>query len=68
MTRIKHIDGIMWASDILNGQKEFSTFNKKKHVSTEDSSAGDFAPIFAAACNDLHGQSDRKAAGANNGT
>ena len=63
MTRIKQIDGIMWASDILNGQKEFPTFNKKKHVSTEDSSAGDFAPIFAAACNDLNGQQGSRAAG-----
>ena len=68
MTRIKQIDGIMWASDILNGQKEFPTFNKKKHVSTEDSSAGDFAPIFAAACNDLNGQQGGRAAGGHAGT
>ena len=68
MTRIKQIDGIMWASDILNGQKEFPTFNKKKHVSAEDSSAGDFAPIFAAACNDLNGQQGGRAAGGHAGT
>ncbi len=50
MTRIKHIDGIMWASDILNGQKEFPTFNKKKDGSTNEEAAADFAPIFKAAC------------------
>ena len=63
MTRIKHIDGIMWASDILNGQKEFPTFNKKEpDAAAERAAAGaDFARVFSKACADLEAQQGQQA-------
>ena len=44
MIVIKKIDGMQWASDVMNGQKQFPTFNKDQ----DDSDA--FAEIFETEC------------------
>lgn len=44
MIVIKKIDGMQWASDVMNGHKQFPTFNKDQ----DDSDA--FAEIFETEC------------------
>ena len=46
MIQMLHIDGIKWAADILNGNRQFPTFNETDHVKKDE--ADDFADIFAA--------------------
>ncbi len=41
---IKKIDGMQWASDVMNGQKQFPTYNNGQ----DDSDA--FADIFETEC------------------
>lgn len=62
MTRVKPISGIFWACDVLNGGREFPTFNKKEpDAAAERAAAGaDFARVFIKACADLEAQQARK--------
>ena len=63
MTRVKPISGIFWACDVLNGGREFPTFNKKEpDTIAERAAAGaDFARVFNKACADLEAQQGRQA-------
>ena len=63
MTRLKPISGIFWACDILNGGREFPTFNKKEpDAAAERAAAGaDFARVFSKACADLETQQRQQA-------
>ena len=47
MVAFKHIDGIMWASDVLTGREPFPSYNKEE-TKTENTS-DDFPQIFAEA-------------------
>lgn len=57
MVDIKSIEGIMWAADILNGRREFPTYNKEIIQKSEDQDS-DFKVIFENACEEC----SRKAA------
>ncbi len=63
MTRVKPISGIFWACDVLNGGREFPTFNKKEpDTAAERAAAGaDFAHVFSKACADLEAQQGQQA-------
>lgn len=63
MTRVKPISGIFWACDVLNGGREFPTFNKKEpDTAAERAAAGaDFARVFSKACADLEAQQGQQA-------
>lgn len=63
MTRIKPISGIFWACDVLNGGREFPTFNKKEpDAAAERAAAGaDFARVFSKACANLEAQQGQQA-------
>ncbi len=47
--KIKAISGIMWAADILNGGREFPTFNKEDAADApQDAETGaDFGKVFS---------------------
>ena len=47
--KVKHIEGIMWASDIMSGQKHFPTYNKEDFTLNKEE-ADDFAQVFKEAC------------------
>lgn len=63
MTRVKPISGIFWACDVLNGGREFPTFNKKEpDTAAERAAAGaDFANVFSKASADLEAQQGQQA-------
>lgn len=63
MTRVKPISGIFWACDVLNGGREFPTFNKKEpDTAAEHTAAGaDFARVFNKARADLEAQQGQRA-------
>jgi len=46
--KIKAINGIMWAADILDGRREFPTFNKKEHEerAQEDHTGAEFEKVL----------------------
>lgn len=58
--KIKAINGIMWAADILDGRREFPTFNKKepKERAQEDHTGAEFEKVLNRACKDLNAHND----------
>lgn len=64
MTRVKPISGIFWACDVLDGRREFPTFNKKEPDTAADTAqtGAEFQRVFNKACADLDARNARQGA------